>query len=231
MGKIRLDKYISTQTLYSRSEIRKMIFKGQVSVDGVVIVKPDTKIDEEKASVCVDAVAVNYKKYVYIAMNKPKGILSATNDKNCKTVVDLLPPEYSKRNIFPAGRLDKESTGLVILTDDGDFAHNIISPKHHIEKSYIVELDTDVTSEMTEGFKNGVTLVQGEVCAPAVCQRIAENVARVILTEGKYHQIKRMFGTFGAGVNNLHRERMGKYILDQDFKPGDYVEISPEDLI
>lgn len=231
MGKIRLDKFISTQTLFSRSEIRKMIFKGQVSVDGATIVKPDTKIDDEASSVCVDGHAICYKKYVYIAMNKPKGILSATNDKNCKTVVDLLPQEYSKRNIFPAGRLDKDSTGLIILTDDGEFAHNITSPKHHIEKAYIVELDTEVNDEMILGFKNGVTLVQGEVCAPAICEKIDKNIARVILIEGKYHQIKRMFGVFGAGVNNLHRERMGRFTLSHNLKFGEYVEITPEDLI
>ena len=231
MGKLRLDKFISTQTLYSRSEIRKMIFKGQVTVDGTVTVKPETKIDEEKALVCVDGTEIKYKKFVYIVINKPKGILSATNDKNCKTVVDLLPEEFSKRNIFPAGRLDKDSTGLVLLTDDGEFAHNITSPKHHIEKTYIVELDSEVTDEMISGFKDGVMLVQGEKCSPAVCERIEEKIAKVILTEGKYHQIKRMFGVYGAGVVNLHRVCIGKFCLPATLDFGEYMEITPESLV
>lgn len=231
MGKQRLDKFISTQTLFTRSEIRKMIFKGQVRVDGEVVLKPDTKIDDEKSEVLVDSTLIKYKKFVYIVMNKPKGILSATNDKNCETVVDLLDDKYSKRNIFPAGRLDKDSTGLVLLTDDGEFAHKITSPKHHIEKSYIVEIDTAVTDEMVEGFKAGVTLADGEKCESALCEKVGDAVARVVLKEGKYHQIKRMFGVFNAGVNSLHRERIGKFTLPDDMKYGEYIEISPENLI
>ncbi|MBE6729623.1 MAG: rRNA pseudouridine synthase [Ruminococcaceae bacterium] len=231
MGMIRLDKYISSQTLFSRSEIRKMIFKGQVKVDGVCILKPDFKIDENTVKVSLDDREINFEKYVYLVMNKPKGILSATTDKNSKTAVDLLPEEYKKRNIFPAGRLDKDSTGMLILTDDGDFAHRITGPKHHIEKAYIVTLDTLVTDEMIDGFRKGVTLVSGEECSPAVCEKISDKVARVILTEGKYHQIKRMFGIFDAGVEELHRERIGKMLLPSDLKEGEYCKILPENLL
>ncbi len=230
MGKIRLDKYISNETLYSRSEIRKMIFKGQCSVNGITVCQPDFKV-EENDSICLDGQAVHFQKYVYIAMNKPKGVLSASEDKSCKTVVDLLPEKYSKRNIFPAGRLDKDSTGLVLLTDDGEFAHRITSPKHHIEKSYIVTLDADVTEEVIDGFKKGVTLYDGSECKPAVCQKLDDNKARVILTQGKYHQIKRMFGVYNIGVNDLHRERMGNYTLPDSLSEGDFVEITPENLI
>ncbi len=229
MGKIRLDKYISNQTLYSRSEIRKMIFKGQCTVNGSTVCQPDFKVSEED-SVCLDGQAVHYQKYVYIVMNKPKGVLSASEDKRCKTVVDLLPEQYSKRNIFPAGRLDKDSTGMVLLTDDGDFAHRITSPKHHIEKSYIVDLDAPVTDEIIEGFKEGVTLADGSVCRSALCESLGESRARVILTQGKYHQIKRMFGVYGVGVNALHRERMGKYTLPDSLDFGEFVEIEPENL-
>lgn len=230
MGKIRLDKYISNQTLYSRSEIRKMIFKGQCTVNDITVCQPDFKV-EETDCICLDGQAVQFQKYVYIAMNKPKGVLSASEDRSCKTVVDLLPEKYSKRNIFPAGRLDKDSTGLVLLTDDGDFAHRITSPKHHIEKSYIVTLDAPVTDEIIEGFEKGVTLADGSVCKSAVCQRLEEFRARVILTQGKYHQIKRMFGVYGVGVNALHRERMGNYTLPDSLSEGDFVEITPEMLV
>lgn len=229
MGKIRLDKFISSQTLYSRSEIRKMIFKGQVLVDGKTVCQPDFKIDETD-EVILDGEPIVFEKYVYLVMNKPKGILSATNDKNCKTVVDLLPEEFSKRNIFPAGRLDKDSTGMILLTDDGEFAHKITSPKHHIEKSYIVTLDAPVTKEVIDGFKNGVTLADGEKCISATCEKIGEVEARVVLTEGKYHQIKRMFGVFGLGVNELHRERMGKFSMPESLSEGEFIKIKPENF-
>lgn len=230
MGLVRLDKFISTQTVFSRSEIRKMIFKGMVTVDGNVIRQPDFKIDEKASEIYLDGEKIEYEKYVYIVMNKPAGVLSATSDKNCKTAVDLLPQEYSKRNIFPAGRLDKDSTGMILLTDDGDFAHKITSPKHHIEKAYIVELDGEVQQRVIDAFAKGVTLADGTVCSPAVCEKIESNKARVILTEGKYHQIKRMFGVFDLGVNSLHRERMGKLTMPKGLAFGDFYKIKPEDI-
>lgn len=230
MGLVRLDKFISTQTVFSRSEIRKMIFKGMVTVDGNVIRQPDFKIDEKASEIYLDGEKIEYEKYVYLVMNKPAGVLSATSDKNCKTAVDLLPQEYSKRNIFPAGRLDKDSTGMILLTDDGDFAHKITSPKHHIEKAYIVELDGEVQQRVIDAFAKGVTLADGTVCSPAVCEKIESNKARVILTEGKYHQIKRMFGVFDLGVNSLHRERMGKLTMPKGLAFGDFYKIKPEDI-
>lgn len=231
MAKIRLDKFISNQTTLSRSEARKAVFCGRVTIDGKTVNQPDMKIDEEKTVVLLDSKPIEFEKYVYLIMNKPKGVLSATNDKRDKTVVDLLPEIYSKRNIFPAGRLDKDSTGMVLLTDDGDFAHKITGPKHHIEKAYIVELDGEVTEEIIDGFKNGVTLYDGEQCLSAVCEKISTNVARVILTEGKYHQIKRMFGVFSLGVVSLHRERIGKLSLPENLAPGEFCKIDPNALM
>lgn len=231
MSKIRLDKFLSTQTTFGRSELKKMIFKGLCSVDGQIITAPDTKIDSDKCRVILDGKEIVFKKYVYICMNKPKGILSATEDKKAKTVVDILPEEYKKRNIFPAGRLDKESTGLVLLTDDGDFAHYILSPKHHIEKSYIVTLDKEVTDDVVRAFESGVTLADGTQCLSAKCIILGKNKVRIILTEGKYHQIKRMFGVYDIGVNELHRERMGKLILPMEVEEGQFFEVKPDDLI
>lgn len=231
MAQIRLDKFISNQTTLSRSEVRKAVFCGRVTVDGEVVRQPDRKIDEEKAQVALDSQQIAFEKYVYLIMNKPRGILSATADKRDKTVVDLLPEIYSKRNIFPAGRLDKDSTGMVLLTDDGDFAHRITGPKHHIEKSYIVELDGEVTDRVIEEFRQGVNLYNGEECLSAVCERLSHNTARVILTEGKYHQIKRMFGVFNLGVVTLHRERIGNLFLPDSLKPGDFCKIDPNIII
>lgn len=230
MAQIRLDKFISNQTALSRSEARKAVFCGRVTIDGDAVRQPDMKIDEEKTQVTLDANEITFEKYVYLIMNKPKGVLSATNDKRDKTVVDLLPEIYSRRNIFPAGRLDKDSTGMILLTDDGDFAHRITGPRHHIEKSYIVGLDGEVTDEVTRGFKEGVTLYDGEVCLSAVCEKINENTARVILTEGKYHQIKRMFGVFDLGVVSLHRERIGNMFLPKNLAPGEFCKIDPNFL-
>ncbi len=230
LAQIRLDKFVSNQTTLTRSEARKAVFCGRVTVDGEVIRQPDSKIDEQKAKVTLDSEEITFEKYVYLIMNKPKGVLSATNDKRDKTVVDLLPEIYSKRNIFPAGRLDKDSTGMVLLTDDGDFAHRITGPKHHIEKSYIVELDGEITDDVITGFKEGVTLYDGEECLSAVCEKLSNTTARVILTEGKYHQIKRMFGVFDLGVMSLHRERIGNLFLPKNLKSGEFCKIDPKIL-
>ena len=230
MTDIRLDKFISNNTLLSRSDSRKAIFTGRVKVNGQVVSKIDFKIDTCVDDVILDGQPIQYEKYVYLIMNKPKGILSATRDNKMKTALDLLPEIYKKRNIFPAGRLDKDSTGMLLLTDDGDFAHKITCPKHHIEKSYIVELDGDITNEVIEGFKSGVVLYDGEKCAACVCERISDTTARVILTEGKYHQIKRMFGVYDLGVNSLHRERIGNFTLPNDLKEGQFIKINPQIL-
>lgn len=231
LAQIRLDKFISNQSSLSRSQARKAVFCGRVTVDGQTVDKPDLKIDDTKAVVALDGQEITYEKFVYLIMNKPKGVLSATNDKRDKTVVDLLPEIYSNRNIFPAGRLDKDSTGMILLTDDGDFAHRITGPKHHIEKSYIVELDGQITKEVIDGFRDGVTLYDGQECLSAVCEVITPIKARVILTEGKYHQIKRMFGVYGLGVVSLHRERIGNLFLPENLEPGDFCKIDPEILI
>ncbi len=230
MTDTRLDKFVSNQTLLSRNDARNAIFTGRVKVNGETVTKIDFKIDTKNDSITLDGEDVVFEKYVYLIMNKPKGILSATTDKNAKTVVDLLPDIYKKRNIFPAGRLDKDSTGMLLLTDDGEFAHKITGPKHHIEKAYIVELDGEITDEVIKGFKDGVTLYDGEECVSAVCEKIGNTTARVILTEGKYHQIKRMFGVYDLGVNELHRERIGALTLPNELKEGQFCKIDPQIL-
>ncbi len=227
MTDTRLDKFISNQTLLSRNDARKAIFTGRVKVNDETILKIDFKIDTAVDKVTLDGENIAFEKYVYLIMNKPKGILSATTDKKAKTAVDLLPDIYKKRNIFPAGRLDKDSTGMVLLTDDGEFAHKITGPKHHIEKAYVVEVDGEITDEVIEGFKNGITLYNGEKCISAVCEKINKTTARVILTEGKYHQIKRMFGVYNLGVNSLHRERIGSLALPKELKEGQFYKIEP----
>ena len=185
----RLDKIISSQTKYSRKEIKELIRKKRVLVNNLVISKSDIKIDSNIDIITIDNEVLKFKKNIYLMLNKPKGYVSATEDKLDKTVLDLVPSEFSHRNLFPAGRLDKDTTGLMIITDDGKFAHNILSPQKHIKKTYKVTIDIPITNEMVIGFKNGVMLNDGE-CKTASLEIISEYIGIVILTEGRYHQRK-----------------------------------------
>lgn len=230
MKLIRLDKFISSQSSFSRSECRKLITTGRVRVEGLNWVNADTKIDADECKVFVDGKIIGFKEYVYYLLNKPSGVLSATNDKSKKTVVDLLGEETKHRQLFPVGRLDKDTTGLLIITDDGETAHKIISPKSRIEKTYIAKLDGTPKQEDVDTFRNGVVLADGTKCAPAVLEILPDNCAVVKITEGKYHQIKRMFGVIGLGVNELHRKSIGAMELPEDLETGEYVEIEYKDI-
>lgn len=230
MEKKRLDKFISNQLTVSRSTVRTGIQRGQALVNGNIITDAGFIIDADSDTVVYNNIIVEYKEFLYILMNKPSGILSASNDKSRKTVVDLVVEKFNRKGLFPVGRLDKDTTGLLIITDDGVFAHNCISPKKGIPKTYIAELDGDFDSKTVERFKNGVVLADGTVCKPALLERVSKNVARLTITEGRYHQIKRMFGTENLGVNKLHRESIGGLKLPEDLKEGEYVETNRAEL-
>lgn len=225
----RIDKIIATQTNYSRKEVKKLVQQKRVQVNGVLIYKSDIKIDEKNDRIELDGNEINIKKYVYLILNKPKGYISATKDKDTLTVLDLVPKEYSHRNLFPAGRLDKDTTGMMIITDDGEFAHNILAPKKHIKKAYNVEIDILINDKMINGFEIGVKLNDG-ICKNAILDKIDEKIAKVVLTEGRYHQIKRMFGCFGAKVINLERIAMGNLEMPKDLKKGECRELTIEEL-
>ena len=162
-------------------------------------------------------------------LNKPKGYISATEDRSMSTVLDLVPYEYLHRNLFPAGRLDKDTTGLMIITDDGNFAHDILSPKKHIKKEYMVTIDIPLKEDMVRGFESGIKLVDGD-CKPSKLEIISEYVGKVTLVEGKYHQIKRMFGCFDAKVLELERISMGNFSLPDDLKLGECREFTRDEL-
>ena len=230
MKKQRLDKFISNQLIISRSIVRKGIFKGLASVNGEVVRDISFSVDTESDLIVYDGQQIGYKEYVYILMNKPKGVLSAATDKSRETVLDLVPESIKRQGLFPVGRLDKDTTGLLLITDDGVFAHNCISPKKAISKSYIVTLDGDINDEMIECFEKGIVLADGTLCKSAVLQRVDKNIARIIITEGKYHQIKRMFGTVGLGVNELHRESIGGLVLPNDLECGKCIEMTKQEL-
>ena len=227
---IRLDKYISDAAQVSRQDAKKYLSKGSVAVDGKVVKKGDVKISDEN-SVTLNGKPLTYRQFVYIMLNKPKGVVSATEDKNDVTVLDLVKKDYPKRNLFPAGRLDKTSTGFVLLTDDGEFAHDILAPKKHVSKEYIVTLDASITDEIIEKFNSGVTLADGTLLKSAVLEKTdTPCVVKIVLKQGVYHQIKRMFGVFDIGVNELHRSHIGGVKLDDNLAGGEYRELTQEEL-
>ena len=221
----RIDKIIVSQTKYSRKEVKELVRQKRVTVNGEKITKSDLKVDSLKDKIKIDEKEIIIKKYVYLILNKPKGYISATEDKNMQTVLELVPKEYKHRNLFPAGRLDKDTTGLMIITDDGEFAHNILSPKKHVKKLYEVTIDIEMTQEMRDGFKKGVVLNDGE-CKSATLEITGKNAGVVTLIEGRYHQIKRMFGCYGAKVIELKRIKMGNLIIPKDLETGKCRELT-----
>ena len=225
----RLDKVISNQIGYSRKEVKDLVKQKRITINGNVALKSDVKVDVLVDKIFVDGEEISFKKFVYLMLNKPKGYVSATEDKNMPTVLELVPDEYLHRDLFPAGRLDRDTTGLMLITDDGEFAHNILSPKKHVKKTYNVTIDIPMTEEMVTGFKNGVNLIDGE-CKEAELTITGEYTGVVVLTEGRYHQIKRMFGCFGAKVVELERIGMGDFCLPEDLELGECREFSNEEL-
>ena len=220
----RLDKMIASQGKYSRREAQELIKGGKVKVNGITVRDRGAKSDDEKDTVTVNGEQLDFQKFVYIMLNKPKGVVSATNDKNEKTVIDLVPKEYKRRNLFPAGRLDITTTGFVLITDDGDFAHRILSPKNHIEKTYEARLAEKVTDEQIKRISEGIELKDGTKCLPAKLTVIEDGdkpLVEIKICEGKYHQIKRMFAAAGNGVIGLKRTQMGGLMLDPNLKEGE----------
>ena len=225
----RLDKIVSNQTGYSRKEVKELVRNKRIMVNDVIVSKSDIKVDPIYDLISLDGENINVKKKVYLMLNKPKGYVSATEDKELPTVLELVPIEYSHRDLFPAGRLDRDTTGLMLITDDGEFAHNILSPKKHVKKTYNVTIDIPMTEEMVSGFKEGVNLIDGE-CKSAGLEITGQYTGVVTLVEGRYHQIKRMFGCFGAKVVELERIGMGNFFLPSDLELGECREFTEEEL-
>ena len=227
---MRLDKFVAGALGLTRSEARSLITKGNITVDGVVVKKADAAVTEA-SRIARGETLLSREEFVYIMLNKPEGVVSASEDKRDVTVVDLVKADFPRRELFPAGRLDKTSTGFVLLTDDGVFAHDILSPRRHVPKTYQVLLDTPVTKEMVRAFEEGVTLADGSQMKPAGLEPDPNDPLRatVVLRQGVYHQIKRMFGVLGAGVNGLHRTAIGGLEMDPDLAPGSWRKLSLEE--
>ena len=228
----RLDKIIASQGKYSRSEVKKLVKGGRITVGGTVVKSADMKLDEG-SDIAIDGVSINYRRHIYIMLNKPQGVISATEDRTQKTVLDLVPKELYRNGLFPAGRLDGDTTGFVLITDDGDFAHRILSPKNHIMKTYHATLRDELTDDDILRFKEGLTLGDGTECLEAhvrVLEKGETTLAEIKICEGKYHQVKRMFASIGNKVLALRRVKMGGLELDGSLSEGECREITAEEI-
>lgn len=230
MPKMRLDKLLSECGVASRKEIRQLIRSGRVSVDGAAAASPEMKLDPYKALVCLDGTKIEYAKYHYYMMNKPAGVLSATDDGRQKTVLDLVTPEMRKIGLFPVGRLDKDTTGLLILTNDGEFAHRVISPRSGIVKVYHARTEAPVDEADITAFKEGLTLGDGTKCLPAGLKLLPDGSCLVEVMEGKYHQVKRMLSSRGKPVTELKRLSIGGLKLDKALLPGSFRALEENEL-
>lgn len=225
---MRLDKFFSEQKILSRKEVTDKIKKGCITVNGVVAKKADVKIDENKDVITLDDKVVQYKKYVYLLLNKPQGYVSSTDDPRDKTVLDLLPPDLRKFDLFPCGRLDKDTVGLVILTNDGVSAHNNLSPKRHVKKKYFFTTADDYTNQDIDAIQAGITLADGWTTKPCEIERIDDKNGYITLVEGKYHEIKRLFGARGNKIVFLQRVSFSSIVLG-DLPEGEYRHLTPEE--
>lgn len=224
----RLDKFLSTQLNISRKDAKKLLKTDNIILNGATVRNADTQFDADTASVTVNGRPICFRKHLYIMMNKPEGIVSSTDDSDT-TVIDILPEELKRAGLFPAGRLDKDTTGFVLITDDGEFAHNILSPSRHIKKTYIVTLERTVTDSETELIEKGMDL--GDILLkPAKLSHISKTDYEIVITEGRYHQIKRMFAKTGNKVTALKRIQMGNLPLDKSLKPGECRELTQKEI-
>ncbi len=217
----RIDKIISSTGKASRSEVKKAAKNGLVKLNGVTI-KDCSKKATDADVLAFNGETIVYKKYIYIMLNKPKGYVCSTDDPTSPIVNELLSEEFQKLNLFSIGRLDKNTTGLVILTNDGTLAHRVISPSSNISKMYVAETKFDITSESIEAFFAGIILEDGYKCLPAKLELLSSNKCVVTIREGKYHQIKRMFEALCNKVVNLERISIGNLSLDTRLKQGDF---------
>lgn len=231
----RLDKYLADMGIGSRQEVKKYIRQGKVIVDGEIVLSPEYKVDELKVHVLYENHPVCYASYEYYMLNKPAGVISATDDKKEKTVLDLIQSK-KRKDLFPVGRLDKDTEGLLLITNDGALAHRLLSPKKHVDKTYFAKIDGKVTDADVLAFAEGInigTLTDEEWTRPAVLEIISsgqQSAVRLTIQEGKYHQVKRMFLAREKKVVYLKREKMGALVLDTALNPGEYRALTDEEL-
>ena len=230
----RLDKVLSNLGYGSRKEIKGIVKKKLVEIDGVIATDSAMQLDPEKAVIKVDGEIVKYRKYIYLMMNKPDGVVSATFDNYDETVIDLLEVDYQVFDPFPVGRLDKDTVGLLLLTNDGELNHRLISPKYHVDKVYYAQINKSVNEEDVKAFEKGIVLDDGYECMPARLEIISsdDDGAEVYVTiqEGKFHQVKRMFESREKSVVYLRRIKFGSLVIDENLEEGEYRELTEEEL-
>lgn len=229
MPKERIDKIISSQNIASRSEVKNLIKQKRIFADNILVKKSDEKFDPEKTEIKIDNQVICYQKYLYLMMNKPAGVLSASRDKNAKTVLDLIPENFKRKDLFPAGRLDKDTTGFILITNDGELAHKMLSPKNHVFKLYQAELDKTLDENDVLAFQNGISFGE-ETFLPARLKIIDSHQAFVEICEGKFHQVKKMFKALNKEVITLKRLRIGSLELDENLKEGEFRTLSKEEI-
>ena len=229
---MRLDKFLKENGICSRSEAKKILKQGLVVVNGAVIKDSDFKIDENNDVISYDGQVINYQEYVYLMVNKPAGVICATEDYKDRTILDLVN-EYKHKSLFPFGRLDKDSVGLVILSNNGQLAHELLSPKKHVDKKYYLKIKGKLTGEDVEAFKEGIVLEDGYKCKSAILEIVSsEDISECYATisEGKFHQLKRMFAMLGKEVVYLKRISFGSLKLDESLKKGEYRLLTEEEI-
>ena len=231
---MRLDKYLAEMGVGTRQEVKKQIRQGKVTVNGTVVKAADTKIDETCDEVTIGGLNISYVSYEYYMLNKPGGVVSATEDRRDTTVIDLIK-DKKRKDLFPVGRLDKDTEGLLLITNDGDLAHRLLAPKKHVDKVYYAKIDGMVTEEDVKRFAEGIDIgaEEEEMTRPAkldIMKSAEESEIRLTIHEGKFHQVKRMFLAVGKEVTYLKRERMGTLCLDENLNPGEYRLLTEEEI-
>lgn len=227
---MRLDKFLCEVNLGTRSQVKDLIRRGAVTVNDIPVKGADTRVDEEKDAVCVQGRPVRYRKFFYYMLNKPPGLVSATRDRLSSTVMELLRPEHRRSDLFPAGRLDKDTEGFLLLTNDGELAHRLLSPKKHVDKTYRVSIDHGLSGEDVQRLEQGVDIGEDCLTLPAKVQQIDEKVILLTIQEGKFHQVKRMLMAVDNSVTALKRISFGGITLDDTLKPGEYRELTEEEV-
>ena len=229
---IRLDKYLADMSIGTRTEVKKLIRQGKVTIDGVIVKCPEEKIDTQQQEVCVNGTPIAYEKFEYYMLNKPSGVVSATSDAKDKTVLDLIDSK-KRKDLFPVGRLDKDTEGLLLITNDGELAHKLLSPKKHVDKIYFAKVQGVVTEADVESFAKGLDIGDGEYTKPARLEIIiSDEISEIQLTiqEGKFHQVKRMFEAVDKKVVYLKRISMGTLRLDENLALGEFRPLTQEEL-
>lgn len=230
---MRLDKYLCETGFGTRSQVKDLLKKGQVMVNGEVVKKPELKINETTDQILCQGKKASYQKNIYLMLHKPTGVVSATEDNREKTVLDLVSPEDRKNGLFPVGRLDKDTEGLLLLTDDGELAHRLLSPKKHVDKTYYAKIDGQVTEEHVKQFREGLDIGDEKKTLPAVLTILLSGPVseiEVTIHEGRFHQIKRMFEAVGCKVTYLKRLSMGSLVLDETLPPEEYRPLTEAEL-